>query len=124
MAVRDGEAVIDDPVVYILALSRPLPPPETVSTGTAASADGGRLDAGLVRLSGVTIADTLTTNDGFELRADDGSGEVVILLDSDVAFALAGLVPAALIDAAGVLVPNGTGTWWLKPRGNSDIVIR
>lgn len=124
MAVRDGQAVIDDPVVFVLAQSRPLPPPEAVATGTAATADGGRLDAALVRLSGVTIADTVTTAEGFELGTDDGSGAATILLDEDVAFTLTGLVPAARIDAVGVLVPDGMGAWRLKPRRNSDIVIR
>ena len=124
MAVRDGQPVIDDPVLFVLAQGRPLPPPEIVGTGAAAAADGGRADAALVRLSGVTIADTATTAAGFELHADDGTGRVTILLDQDISFTLAGLVPSAQIDATGVLVPDGSGSWRLKPRRNADVVIR
>jgi hypothetical protein len=116
--------VIDDPQVFVLAIGRPVPPPEAVATGVAASADGGRLDAALARLAGITVADTVTTAAGFVLTADDGSGAVEVLLDADVSFDLAGLEPAVVVDVTGVLVPSGAGIWVLKPRSDADIVIR
>jgi hypothetical protein len=124
MATRDGQPVIDDPQVFVLAIGRPVPPPEAVATGVAASADGGRLDAALARLAGITVADTVTTAAGFVLTADDGSGAVEVLLDADVSFDLAGLEPAVVVDVTGVLVPSGAGIWVLKPRSDADIVIR
>ncbi len=122
--VRDGQPVIDAPEVFILAISRPLPPPIDLGTGGAASADGGRLDAALTRLIGISIADTATTSEGFVLGADDGSGRVEVLLDADIAFDLTGLEPAVQLDAIGVLVPDGAGSWQLKPRSGADVVIR
>jgi hypothetical protein len=122
--VRDGQPVIDAPEVFIVAISRPLPPPNDVGTGGAASADGGRLDAALARLTAITIADTATTAAGFILGAHDGSGRVEVLLDGDIAFDLTGLEPTVQLDAIGVLVPDGAGSWQLKPRSGSDILIR
>ena len=75
--------------------------------------------------AGILVAGVqIPPGEGYELRVDDGSGAAAILLDEDVAFTLTGLVPDAQIDAIGVLVPAGVGTWKLKPRRNADVVIR
>ena len=121
---RNGEPVLDDVRVTILAFGRPLPPVETLTTGQASSADGGRLDAALVRVANVIIADTVTTADGFLITMDDGSGTLEILLDADITFDTAGLDPDVAIDVTGVLVPDGAGAWVLKPREQGDITIR
>jgi len=124
VATRDGQPVLEDVRVSILAFSRPLPPIETLTTAQAASADGGRLDAALAKVSNVAISDTVTTADGFVVTADDGSGALEILLDADIAFVTAGLDPGVAIDATGVLVPDGSGAWVLKPRSQLDLTIR
>jgi hypothetical protein len=124
MATRNGQPVIDDPQVFVLAMSRPLPPATTVTTGAAASADDGRLDAALARLAGITIADTATTTAGLIAGADDGSGRMEILFDGDIPFDLTGLEPAVQVDVIGVLVPGAGGAWQLKPRSDADITIR
>jgi hypothetical protein len=123
VSTRAGEPVLDDVRVSILAFGRPLPPIETLTTGQAASADGGRLDAALARVENITIADTVTTDDGFVITADDGSGALEILLDADIAFDTAGLDPDVKIDVTGVLVPDGAGAWVLKARGLTDLSI-
>jgi hypothetical protein len=124
VASRDGQPVLDDVTVIVLNINRPIPPPAQVSTGVAASADGGRLDAALGLVRNAAIADTATGAAGFALTLDDGSGALTVLLDNDIVFDLTGLDPGVSIDATGVLVPDGAGTWRLKPRGNADVLIR
>jgi len=124
VSTRDGQPVLEDVRIFILAFSRPLPPIETVTTGQAASAAGGRLDAALIKVANVAISDTVTTPDGFVITADDGSGTLEILLDANIGFVTAGLDPGVAVDATGVLVPNGTGAWVLKPRSPLDLSIR
>ena len=33
-------------------------------------------------------------------------------------------IPGAVVNVTGVLVPTGTGSWVLKPRGNADIAVQ
>jgi hypothetical protein len=120
---RDGQPVLDDVRVSILAFNRQLPPVEVLTTGQAKSADGGRLDAALVSVSNVYISSMVTRPDGLMLTVDDGSGALGILLDADISFSSTGLAPGVAIDATGVLVPTGAGAWVLKPREQGDISI-
>jgi hypothetical protein len=124
VASREGQPVLDDVRVFVLAFDRPIPPVSVLATGLAAVADGGRLDAALVSVLNVSIVDTATTSTGFAVSGDDGSGAVEILLDADISFDETGLIPGAAIDATGVLVPDGGGAWRLKPRGRADLVLR
>lgn len=124
VASRDGRPVLDDVTVIVLNINRPIPPAELVTTGVAASADGGRLDAALAVVRNVAIADTTTGAAGFALALNDGSGALTVLLDKDIVFDRTGLDPGASIDATGVLVPDGGGAWRLKPRGSGDLVKR
>jgi len=124
VASRDGRPVLDDVTVTVLNINRPIPPAEQVTTGVAASADGGRLDAALALVRNIAIADTATGATGFALTLNDGSGALTVLLDVDIVFDLTGLDPGVTIDATGVLVPDGAGAWRLKPRGNGDLVRR
>jgi hypothetical protein len=110
------------------------PVADSLDTATAANADLGRLDAGLVRFVDAVIQDTTRNADAeLVLIASDGSGAVRIVLDRDISFSLNwprkdGQLQyiGTRIDAAGVLVPRaqGTGEWVLKPRGTSDIQLR
>jgi hypothetical protein len=121
----DGQPTLDDAEPFLLAIAEKRKP-ERVETATAATADGGRLDAALVEIAGATIADTATVADGLALTVDDGSGPVEVLLDSDVRFEdLTIFVPGAVLDATGVLVPvpGVPGTWQIKPRSNADVTV-
>jgi hypothetical protein len=55
---------------------------------------------------------------------DDGSGPVLVVLDQDAGLTRTPYVPGVVIDATGVLVPDGSGAWVLKPRNNSDLVAK
>jgi hypothetical protein len=119
-----GQPVLDAQSVFNLAVTNP--PDATIATASVASAaDGGLLDAALVEVDAVTINDTLTTAEGFRLTVGDLSGTLLVLLDKDAPIANPELfVPGMLIDVLGLLVPDGTGSWILKPRTNLDLTIR
>lgn len=122
LTVRDGEPVLDN--VQSFALGRGnIPDPPEVSSATAVTADGGRLDARLVSLTGAAIADTATSDDDVLLTVDDGSGSFEVLLDGDGDFTRAALVPGAVIDARGLLIPRGVGSWRMRPRSSVDIDV-
>lgn len=121
---RSGQPTLDDAQPFLLAVAA-VPPPEQTGTASAANAEGGRLDAALVRVLDATITDTLTSAGDFILTVNDGTGPLAVLLDKDVGFAdLLPYVPTAAIDATGVLVPSGSGAWVLKPRADDDLTLK
>jgi hypothetical protein len=121
--IVDGQPVIDRVTSQILATTG-VPAPAVVSTAEANTAVGGTRDANHVQVRAATIMDTLTTAEGDRLlNLDDGTGVVEVLLDMNIPFAVTPLLPdSTLTRVTGVLVPTGSGTWRLKPRGQSDIV--
>lgn len=124
MAARDGQPVLDGAQATVL-VAGPGRPAETVTTALAATADGGRLDAALVKILNGTIGtDTATVNGDYVLSVDDGSGAVTVVFDKDASLTRTGYAPGKVIDATGVLVPDGTGSWRLKPRSNTDLVAK
>ena len=123
LAIRNGQSVIDQAVPFLLAVSQ-VPFTPRITTAIAAAADGGALDAALVRVLNATIADTATVGGDFVLTVDDGSGATEVVLDQDIGFFLAPLDPTAVIDATGLLVPTGSGSWQLKPRSGGDVVVQ
>jgi hypothetical protein len=90
---------------------------------TAAAAGTSGLDASLVKVTGAAISDTSSSVGDLVLSTNDGSGELRILIDADVAINRAPLVPGAVLSATGVLVPTGTGQWRLRPRSQSDVTV-
>ena len=122
---RAGEPVLDQVEAFFVQVAT-TPPPENVTTAMADAADGGRLDAALVRVVSAVVTDTATIQGGFLVTVNDGSGQLdvdirattLIVIDST-----SGIVPSATGDFTGVLVPTGTGRWTLRPRSDADIVI-
>ncbi|MCH7476332.1 MAG: hypothetical protein IIA27_16935, partial [Gemmatimonadetes bacterium] len=119
----DGQTVIADVVSFTLAFSR-VPPPVEITTLVADGADGGVLDAQLVKVIDATIGTTSTVGGDFVMTVDDGSGPLEVVLDKDITFNLTLMVGGTIVDVTGVLVPTGAGTWQLKPRGSGDIFIK
>jgi hypothetical protein len=119
---RDGQPTLSNVSPTILGTGV-LPLAERLTSARAASADGGRLDAGLVRVIDGLVVDTATVAGGdLRLTVDDGTGPVEVLLDRDAGFQL-GIQPGAILDVTGLLVPLTGGTaWQLKPRAPSDMV--
>jgi hypothetical protein len=125
VAQRNGQNVIDGATVFFLGVAQ-VPVPGKISTGTAASADAGELDAALIRIDSARITDTMTVNQDFVVTIDDGSGGVDVVLDSDVGFNqglfdIPGLVPGTYLKVTGLLVPSGSGDWRVKPRFDADL---
>jgi hypothetical protein len=119
-ARRDGQPVLTSVTASTLLAGVGLSEPDSISTVAAASAQGGTRDAGQVRVGGpITGSQTLANGDQL-ITVNDGSGQVGVRFDKDVAFSQAPYQPGALLRAAGVLVPDGNGAWELKPRTASD----
>jgi len=123
VAARSGQPALDRGQVTIIAIVGQ-PTPERVTTLQAATADGGRLDAGLVRVVDATIADTATVSGDYLATVSDGSGPVLVVFDQDAGLTRTAFVPGVVIDATGLLVPDGAGAWRIKPRVVADLVVK
>ena len=112
--------------MFTLALGAATPARQ-VGTALAASADTGRLDAALAKVVGAMVQDTATVAGNRQLTVTDGSGPLVVQLDTVAGFrgaVLAADTVGATLDATGVLVPTGAGTWILLPRAPVDVVAK
>ncbi len=119
---RAGQPVADIARIVRLAL-RPPPIPIPVSSGVAATANVGVLDAALVQVTAALISDSATVSPDFRVRASDGSGTVDVIIDGTINVNRTVFVPGRSMNVRGVLVPNGTGAWSIKPRDASDIQL-
>ena len=123
---RNSQPTLDHPTVFTLAVGA-APPLHQTSTVLAASANGGPLDAALVRVVATRVLDTATAAGNRRLTVNDGSGPLVIQLDTIAGFrgaALAADTVGARLDATGLLAATGAGTWFLLPRTPSDLIAR
>ncbi|HEY0303829.1 MAG TPA: hypothetical protein VGC44_02605, partial [Longimicrobiales bacterium] len=124
VAARDGQPVLANVTASVLGQGV-LPLPQVITTLLATGADVGRLDAALVKVLNATIASMTTVAGDVILTVNDGSGVLEVVLDRDVGFALGQIVVGARLDITGILVPNAGGlAWRLKPRQQSDLVVR
>lgn len=137
---RAGQPVLRNVTVFSLG-SAFLPPAAVITTGVAATAQGGARDAELVTVARVEITDTATVGSDFRLTvrdsigvdsagADSTSGVLEVILDptADSQFGQSfspffEYVPGRRFTIVGLLVPTGaTGVWQLKPRSRADLV--
>ena len=116
---RAGQPTIDLAVISRFG-QRLAPVPLPLSTGGAATAAGGVLDAGLVIITGAFISDTATVAPDYHVVGNDNTGPITVVLDGIINFNRANFRPGRTMNVQGVLVPNGTGAWVLKPRQISD----
>lgn len=122
----DGQPVLRNVFALVRASGGQSPAAVSVRTAVAAAADGGALDAELVQVHSAEILDLTTTSAGdSRLTVDDGSGPVGVILDRNIPFNLTfpGPVVGSLVDVTGLLVPDGSGAWLLKPRANGDVRV-
>lgn len=101
--------------------------PDSISTGSAADAAGGALDAALVRIFNAVIGDTATDPAGNRVfTVDDGSGPVRMVLSRNRTWSpINQFVIGATIEGTGVLAPDPaqTSVWVLKPRARTDLLV-
>lgn len=120
---RAGQPVLDLSVISRLG-TRPAPIAIPVGTGIAATAQNGVLDAGLVVITGAIISDTVTVAPDFKVTVSDGTGSLEMILDGNLPFPRSLFFPGRRMSQAfGVLVPNGVGGWYFKPRQLGDVVL-
>jgi len=120
---KSGQPTLANPLVFTLSVGAATPSHQ-VSTAVAAS---GQLDAALVQIVGATVQDTATLAGNRRLTVTDGSGALVVQLDTIAGFrgaVLASDTLRAKLDATGVLVPTGAGAWILLPRAPADVVVK
>ncbi len=124
VAARAGQPVLDNAVVTVYRLAFSGPPATPITTQQARIADTTAQDAALVEVTGAIIqSDTATVGTNFQFTVDDGSGPVLMVLDGDAFFQRALFLPGKSVQAKGILVPTGSGTWVLKPRNQADVTI-
>jgi hypothetical protein len=102
--------------------------PIPVVTGVvdARTAKSGLLDAVLVQLNNVVITDTAVSGPDFLVQVADPANvnvKIGVLIDQLLLAPHGAFVPGRNYTFRGVLVPVGDGTWVLKPRGPSDVVL-
>jgi hypothetical protein len=121
MGTRNGQRVLTGTTASIILRDVGVPAPDSVSTSRAASAHGGALDAAQVRVAGSIIGAVPVDGGGQVLTVNDGSGAVAVNLHRNLNYTAGPLTPGSLINVVGLLVPTGTGTWEVKPRGATDV---
>jgi hypothetical protein len=117
---RAGQPTLDNAAISRFGF-RPPPIPLAVTTAIAATASGGLLDAGLVRVTGAIISDSATIAPHFRVVASDGQGNLTIILDAAIPFFRGNFRLFRSMNVTGVLVPDGAGAWTLKPRALGDV---
>lgn len=121
-STRVGQPTLDQAIVSRFG-ARQAPLPIIIGTGIAGTASGGLLDAALVQIVGGLISDTLTITPDFRVTVSDGTGSLFILLDANQPFLRSSFQIGKHTNARGVLVPDGAGAWYLKPRDPNDTVV-
>jgi hypothetical protein len=102
------------------------PLPQVVTVADALDARGGALDAVLVQLSNVVIRDTVASGPDFIVKVADPAtpGVTVNVLLDQLLGAPHGVFALGRTGTfRGVLVPQGDGTWVVKPRNALDIIL-
>ncbi len=118
-----GQPVLLDGKVYTAGVSA-APLVTDLTVAEVRTAKDGALDAALVRVTGATIADTATVAGAFEVRIANGTDTALVLIDSQLQPTKSLFAPGRGITSRGVLVPDGTGAWYLKPRPvTGEIVV-
>jgi len=94
----------------------PAPIATAVTLAEARVAVGGTLDAALVQLPEATIVDTASTPQGFDITIASASDTARVRIDSKLNINSLAFAPGRLLTTRGILIPNGDGTWLVRPR--------
>jgi len=117
-----GQPVLDLVTATVLT-NTGTPQAPLLSTAQAATASGGRQDANHVRVRNARVTDTVSVDLDFQATVDDGSGPLTVYLDRDALANTTLFQPQSVFsELRGVLLPSGTGSWILLPRGGNDVI--
>lgn len=125
-ALEFGLPVLDDVQPFLVREGADAPTPVERSTSDAAEADGGTLNAALVRIRDAEILDTATVDGDLVATVDDGSGPVDLVLRDYLNFDTGAFAPelARITEASGLLVAHKPGEelrWRILPRFPEDV---
>lgn len=109
------------PTLTVLGKSQ-VPPPASIETGVAANANGGVLDAALVRVRGTVRDSSVVSGGGVTFTINDESGLLTVFIDLRTGIGTGPWRKDSEVQITGVLVPRPDGrSWFLKPRTRDDI---
>ena len=131
IALDNGQPVLTEVTPLMLVPLATIVTPVEVTTGVAVTADGGALDAALVRMRDVEITDTSTAANGdFHFWTYTGADSLEVVLRSFLGVSGSALRPDTILRVdrvAGLLTPfdDGTGSarWRVIPRAGSEIAL-
>jgi hypothetical protein len=123
-ARRDGQPVLDNVTPLVLDVGG-LPAPIRLSSALAATASNGTLDAAQAQVREVNVISTVTSGSELILTVNDGSGPLEVRVRTDIGINLGPLVPGAVVNLTGLLVPHSTtpASWRLRVRTGADITV-
>lgn len=131
VVVDNGRTALDQVTPFILVPAAALVIAKEATTAQAATADGGMLDAALVRIRNAEMTDTSTNVAGnFRFWAVDGSDSVEVVIRSFLGLNNSAFRPDTVVRISqlrGLLSPfdDGLGAirWRLLPRDGGDIIL-
>jgi len=131
-AVDNGQPVLDAVTPIVLQRGLSLPPAIQLTTGAAATANAGVLDAALVRIRLAEISDTSTAPNGdFHFWTNDGTDSLEVVFKWFRNISSSAVRPDTTVrinQATGLLTPFDDGTgggvrWRLLPRAASEVIL-
>lgn len=128
-AVDNGQPTLDAVTPFVLISQAQFPIPVEVTTAAARTANGGVLDAALVRIRNADITDTATVANDFYFWTHSGGDSVQVVFRAFLGIPTAPVRPDTIVrvsQATGMLSPfdDGSGNvrWRLLVRAGSEIV--
>jgi hypothetical protein len=125
----NGRPALDGVTATVLVDSVALVVPVATTPGGASNAQGGALDAALVRISNVLVADTATNvlDQSFRFWAVDGADSVEVVVRPFLGYDTSSIQPGSVLSGVtGLLSPIDEGVssirWQILPRSREDIV--
>ena len=127
----NGSRILDSATPTVLVSQASLVTPVEATALEASTADGGSLDAALVRIRDAAITDTSTAVDGhFHFWVHEGTDSVEVLLRDFLGLNTSAIRPDTIVrmnQVLGLLTPfdDGSGNvrWRILPRGGTDVVL-
>lgn len=126
----NGEPVLDEVTPFVLVNIATIPVALERPTSTAADAEGGKIDAALVRVRSAEIHDTSTVDGDFHFFVDDGTGPLEVVFRSFLQANTSLIRPDTVLrvkEATGLLTPVAQPTggirWKLLPRAGGDVTL-